>query len=77
MTQVRLHAPILLSCEDRPATTSKVKGLSEQGFALKKKEGVVRLADCLTLAADRHAALPLELRMAALCLPMVEMRMAA
>jgi hypothetical protein len=70
-------APILLSCEDRPASPEKVKGLSEQGFALKKKKEVIRLADSLTLAADIHATLPLELRMAALCLPLVEYRMAA
>jgi hypothetical protein len=69
--------PIFLSTEDRPVTSREGKRLSEQGFALKKKKEVIRLADSLMLAADIHATLPLELRMAALCLPLVEYRMAA
>jgi len=69
--------PIFLTTEDRPASPSRRKGLSEGYLTLVKKEEVNRLADCSTLAADRHETLPMELRMAALCLPMPEMRIAA
>jgi hypothetical protein len=67
----------ILTTEDRPASPSRRKGLSEGYLTLVKKEEVNRLADCSTLAADRHETLPMELRMAALCLPMPEMRIAA
>jgi hypothetical protein len=69
-------ATILLTLKDRPASPSPVKGLSEEKVSPKSGAKVISLSTD-PLAADRHAALPLELRMAALCLPLIEMRMAA
>jgi hypothetical protein len=67
-----VSAAIFLSSEDRPVTPAGVKGLSERGFASKKARGLPSSQTATTLAADRYEALPLELRLAALCLPMPE-----
>jgi hypothetical protein len=50
-----------------------VEGLSERGFASKEeRKGPSVFADGAGDAADRYALLPLELRLAALCLPIPE-----
>jgi hypothetical protein len=49
-----------------------VEGLAERGFASKKARGLPSSQTAITLAADVYETLPLELRFAALCLPMPE-----
>jgi len=58
--------------EDGPVTPAGVKGLSERRCRAEEKKEDFRLATATTLVADLYATLPLELRMAALCLPMLE-----
>jgi hypothetical protein len=67
-----LSTAIFLSTDDRPASAGLEEGTSERGFASKEKKGDIRLATATTIAADVYASLPLELRLAALCLPMPE-----
>jgi hypothetical protein len=67
-----VSAAIFLSSEDGPVTPAGVKGTAERDFVPKKKQEDLRLATATTLAADVYATLPLELRMAALCLSMSE-----
>jgi hypothetical protein len=67
-----LSAAIFLSSEDKPVPPEGGAGLSERGCRPEDKQGDLRLATATTLAADVYATLPLELRMAALCLPMPE-----
>jgi hypothetical protein len=67
---------IFLSSDDRPVTGER-KRAAERGRPLKgrtarRKKEDFRLATATTLAADRYATLPLELRLAALCLPVPE-----
>jgi hypothetical protein len=59
-----VSAAIFLSSEDRPVTPER-KGKPCGAVAPKKERGI-RLATATTLAADRYATLPLELRLAAL-----------
>jgi hypothetical protein len=74
--------PIFLSSEDKPVPTAQgwpsgSSTRSKQGPA-SNKQGDVRLATATMSAADRYATLPLELRLAALCLPLsAELRQAA
>ena len=74
--------PIFLSSEDKPVPTAQgwpsgSSTPSKQGPA-SNKQGDVRLATATMSAADRYATLPLELRLAALCLPLsAELRQAA
>jgi hypothetical protein len=63
-----LSAAIFLSCEDRPVSPEGGAGLSKRRYRAEKKKEDFRLATATTLAADIYATLPLELRMAALCL---------
>ena len=74
-TGTTLSGAIFLSSEDRPVPPEGAAGLAERGFASKKgKEarGLPSSQTATTLVADRYGALPLELRWAALCLPMPE-----
>jgi hypothetical protein len=61
-----------LSSEDGPVTPAGVEGTSERGFAPKKARGLPSSQTATTMAADVHEALPLELRLLALGLPMPE-----
>src|SRR5262245_49411964 len=65
-----VSAAIFLSSEDGRVTPAGVEGTSERGFASKKARGLPSSQTATTLAVDVYAILPLELRMAALCLPM-------
>jgi hypothetical protein len=67
-----VSAAIFLSSDDGPVTPAGVKGTAERGFASKKVRGYPSSQTAITLAADRYATLPLELRLAALCLPIPE-----
>jgi hypothetical protein len=67
-----VSAAIFLSSEDGPVTPAGVKGPSERRCRAEEKKEDFRLATATTLVADLYATLPLELRMAALCLPMLE-----
>jgi hypothetical protein len=71
MLQVRRQL-FFLSSEDGPVTPAGVKGPSERRCRAEEKKEDFRLATATTLVADLYATLPLELRMAALCLPMLE-----
>src|SRR5262249_35180954 len=66
-----VSAAIFLSSDDRPVTLEGKREFEWRCRAEEKKEDF-RLATATTMAADRYATLPLELRMAALCLPMPE-----
>jgi hypothetical protein len=70
--ETTLSAAILLSSEDRLVSPKGGAGLSERRFRAEEKKEDFRLATATTLAADRYESLPLELRMAALCLLMPE-----
>jgi hypothetical protein len=70
--ETTLSAPIFLSSEDRPVSPEAGAGLSERRYRAEERKEDFRLATATTLAADIHATLPLELRMAALCLPITE-----
>jgi hypothetical protein len=63
-----LSAAIFLSCEERPVSPEGGAGLSKRRYRAEEKKEDFRLATATTLAADIYATLPLELRMAALCL---------
>jgi hypothetical protein len=64
-------APIFLTTADRPVPTARAGGGEfERGFASKKARGLPSSQTATTTAADRYASLPLELRLAALCLPL-------
>jgi hypothetical protein len=71
-SETTLSAAIFLSSEDRPVSPEGGAGLAERGFAPKKARGLPSSQTASTLVADRYASLPLELRLAALCLPMPE-----
>jgi hypothetical protein len=62
--------PIFLSTSDRPASAGLEAGEFERGFASKKARGYSSSQTASTLAGDRYASLPVELRLAALCLPL-------
>jgi hypothetical protein len=64
--------PIFLSSEDTPASqVGPNEDFRESGCATQRKEDL-RLATATTMAADVYETLPLELRLAALCLPISE-----
>jgi hypothetical protein len=67
-----VSAAIFLSSEDGPVTSVGEKGEFETALRAEEKKEDFRLATATTMAAGRYATLPLELRMAALCLPMPE-----
>jgi hypothetical protein len=67
-----VSAAIFLSSDDRPASPAGKAGPSERRCRAEEKKEDFRLATATTLVADLYATLPLELRMAALCLPMLE-----
>jgi hypothetical protein len=69
-------APIFLTTEEAPVPP-EAQGLPRGSANPKEKKADLRLATATMMVADRYAALPLELRMAALCLPLVELRAAA
>src|SRR5262249_38385872 len=69
--ETTLSTPIFLSSEDRTVSLEGKKEF-ERRFAPREERGLPSSQTATTLAADRYAALPLELRMAALCLPMPE-----
>jgi hypothetical protein len=63
-------AAIFLINEDRPVTPAGVEGLSERGFASKKESKRLSSSQTATTSAgDRYEALPVELRLLALGLP--------
>jgi hypothetical protein len=68
----RVSAAIFLSSADRPVTPERAKGEFERGFASKEARGLPSSQTATTMAADRYEALPLELRLLALGLPMPE-----
>ena len=55
-----------LTKKDRPVTPEGMEGASERGFASKKARGYPSSQTATMLAADRHEALPVELRLLAL-----------
>jgi len=63
---------IFLSSDDRPVTPERKHGHPSGAVAPKKERGLPSSQTATTLAVDRYATLPFELRMAALCLPMPE-----
>jgi hypothetical protein len=63
---------IFLSSDDRPVTPERKYGHPSGAVAPKKERGHPSSQTATTLAADIYATLPLELRMAALCLPIPE-----
>jgi hypothetical protein len=65
-------APILTTTADKPVSLAAEEGPSEGCFAPKEESGLPSSQTATTLVADLYATLPLELRMAALCLPMLE-----
>jgi hypothetical protein len=65
-------APILTTTADKPVSLAAEEGPSEGCFAPKEERGLPSSQTATTLVADLYATLPLELRMAALCLPMLE-----
>jgi hypothetical protein len=69
-SETTLSAAIFLSSEDRPVSPEGGAGLAERHCRAEGKKEDFRLATATTLAVDRYGALPLELRLAALCLPM-------
>ena len=69
--ETTLSTPIFLSSEDRTVSLEGKKEF-ERRFAPREERGLPSSQTATTLAADRYATLPLELRMAALCLPMPE-----
>jgi hypothetical protein len=70
--ETTLSAAIFLSSEDRPVSPDGGAGLSERRYRAEERKEDFRLATATTLAADIYATLPLELRMAALCLSIPE-----
>jgi hypothetical protein len=69
--ETTLSAAIFLNSDDKTVSPERGEGESERGFA-SKKTSKQSSRTAATIAADVHASLPLELRMAALCLPMPE-----
>jgi len=65
-SETTLSAAIFLSSEDRPVSPEGGAGLAERGFASKKVRGYPSSQRATTLVADRHEALPQELRLLAL-----------
>jgi hypothetical protein len=63
---------IFLSSDDRLVTPERKHGHPSGAVAPKKERGLPSSQTATTLAADRYESLPLELRLAALCLPMPE-----
>ena len=62
-------AAIFLSSDDEVVPTARLRRKrNSSGASPRKKKEAIRLATATTLAADIYATLPLELRMAALCL---------
>jgi hypothetical protein len=68
VSQVRAQHSFFVTGEDALATTGA--RASERAFGPKKKQEDLRLATATTVAANRHASLPLELRLLALGLPL-------
>ena len=71
-----LSAPSYLNSEDKTASPER-KVAAERHCRAEEKQVDLRLATATTLAADVYATLPLELRMAALCLPTENLARAA
>jgi len=67
-----LSAAIFLSSVDRPVPPEGGTGLAERHCRAEDKKEDFRLATATTPAADIYGTLPLELRLAALCLPTPE-----
>jgi hypothetical protein len=65
-------AAIFLSNDDKLASRERKHGHPSGAVAPKKARGLPSSQTATTLAADVYATLPLELRMAGLCLPMPE-----
>jgi hypothetical protein len=63
---------IFLSSDDRPVTPERKYGHPSGALAPKKERGLPSSQTATTLAVDRYATLPFELRMAALCLPIAQ-----
>jgi hypothetical protein len=69
-SETSVSPPIFLSSGDRPVSPEEKEGATERGFASKEERGLPPSQTATTLAGDRYESLPLELRLAALCLPM-------
>jgi hypothetical protein len=67
-----LSTAVLLKGEDRLASPEGKQGWPSGAVAPKKETGLPSSQTATTLAADVYATLPLELRLAALCLPVPE-----
>ena len=70
--ETTLSTAFFLSSTDRVVSVERVKGNSSGADAPKQERGYPSSQTASTMAADRYASLPLELRLAALCLPMPE-----
>jgi hypothetical protein len=69
--ETTLSAAIFLSSEDRPVSPEGGAGLAERGFAPKEaRKGLPSSQTATTIVADAYAALPFELRLLALGLPL-------
>ena len=64
--------PIFLSAVDRPVTSERKKGHPSGAVAPKKARGYPSSQTATTMAVDRYATLPLELRIMALGLQICE-----
>jgi hypothetical protein len=66
-------AAIFLSSDDEVVPTARLRRKKNpSGASPRKKKAAIRLATATTMVADRYGALPMELRLAALCLPIPE-----
>jgi hypothetical protein len=70
--ETTLSAAIFLSSDDKTVSLETKKGNSSGAVAPKKERGLPSSQTATTMAADRYEALPLELRLLALGLPMPE-----
>jgi hypothetical protein len=70
--ETTLSAACLISTDDRPVSLEREERNSSGAVAPKKARGLPSSQTATMLAADRYWSLPLELRMAALCLPLPE-----
>jgi hypothetical protein len=64
--ETTLSAAIFLSSEDRPVSPEGGAGLAERRCRAEESKRLIVLADSDHDAADRHATLPMELRLLAL-----------
>jgi hypothetical protein len=71
-SETTLSAAIFLSSDDKTVSLETKKGNSSGAVAPKKERGLPSSQMATTMAADRYEALPLELRLLALGLPMPE-----